>query len=257
MKELIDILAEYGLSDKESKVYLSMLELGPASVQDIAKKAGVNRATTYVMIEALKKRGLMSTFEKGRKTVFVAESPDKLKRLADTELHAAQEKEDRLASMMPNFMALFNSSSQEKPAIRFFEGEEGFKDVRNMYAQTKDEMLCFLAVDEAVEEYNKRVDEQGRIELNNNLRGRNIVAIKQGSKLPWVNLKNFPTREIPYSDFPFSGEVIFFDGNKVTLDVMKTKPIIFLIESKEIYNLLRAMFESAWKVGKPIDSENK
>lgn len=257
MKELIDILAEYGLSDKESKVYLAMLELGPASVQDIAKKAGVNRATTYVMIETLKKRGLMSTFEKGRKTVFVAESPDKLKRLADTELHAAQEKEDRLASMMPNFMALFNSSSQEKPAIRFFEGDEGFRAVREMYAQTKDEMLCFLAIDETGASYSSRVDDQRRIELNNKLKGRNIVALKPGVQMPWINMENWPTREIPYADFPFSGEVIFFDGNKVTLDVMKAKPIIFLVESQEIYKLLRAMFESAWKIAKPIEAENK
>lgn len=257
MKELIDILAEYGLSDKESKVYLSMLELGPASVQDIAKKAGVNRATTYVMIEALKKRGLMSTYEKGRKTVFVAESPDKLKRLANTELHVAQEKEDRLASMMPNFMALFNSSSQEKPAIRFFEGEEGFKGIRELYAQSKTELLSFLAIDEPQRALSK-VDEERRIELNNKLRGRSIWGVKSGIEKPWVNLTNWPTREIPYEDFPFTGEIIFFDDDKVSLNVVKTKPIIFLIESKEIYTLLRAMFEFIWTRAKAIETfENK
>ena len=102
MKELIERLAEYGLSDKESLVYLAMLELGPASVQDIAKKAGVNRATTYVMIEALKRRGLMATFEKGKKTMFVAESPDVLKKLTDQEKKAIQEKENRLQEALPS-----------------------------------------------------------------------------------------------------------------------------------------------------------
>ena len=60
--ELKNGLKELGFSEKESEVYLAMLELGPAAVQDIAKKAGVNRSTTYVMIESLKRRGLISTY---------------------------------------------------------------------------------------------------------------------------------------------------------------------------------------------------
>jgi sugar-specific transcriptional regulator TrmB len=71
-------LAELGLAAKEADTYLAMLELGPASVQDIAKKAGINRTTTYVMIEGLKKHGLVSTFERGKKTLFSAENPEQL-----------------------------------------------------------------------------------------------------------------------------------------------------------------------------------
>ncbi|OHE33815.1 MAG: hypothetical protein A3J94_16070 [Syntrophus sp. RIFOXYC2_FULL_54_9] len=65
MDELKKQLEHLGLSDKESKVYLAALELGPTPVQDISHKAHVNRATTYVMIESLSARGLMSTFQKG------------------------------------------------------------------------------------------------------------------------------------------------------------------------------------------------
>ena len=39
-------LQKIGLSEKEAKVYLAALELGQASVQNIARKAEVNRATT-------------------------------------------------------------------------------------------------------------------------------------------------------------------------------------------------------------------
>ena len=44
------------LSEKEAAVYLAALQLGWVPVQDIAKLSKVNRATTYVMIESLKKR---------------------------------------------------------------------------------------------------------------------------------------------------------------------------------------------------------
>jgi len=54
---LIQELQKLGLSDKESKVYLASLELGPAPIAAIAKQASVNRPTTYVIIESLIKKG--------------------------------------------------------------------------------------------------------------------------------------------------------------------------------------------------------
>ena len=78
MDELKKELEHLGLSEKESRVYLAALELGPSPVQDISHKAHVNRATTYVMIEALSARGLLSTFQKGKKRFYAAESPDRL-----------------------------------------------------------------------------------------------------------------------------------------------------------------------------------
>ena len=74
-------LQHLGLSEKEARVYIASLELGADTAQHIAQKATINRATTYVQIEALKKKGLMSEFEKGKKTLYVVESPDRLQSL--------------------------------------------------------------------------------------------------------------------------------------------------------------------------------
>ena len=53
-------LQELGLSEKEARVYLALFELGPSVVSGLAKKAGINRSTTYVILETLAKRGLVS-----------------------------------------------------------------------------------------------------------------------------------------------------------------------------------------------------
>ena len=63
-------LIELGLSEKEASVYLASLELGASSVQKISQQAKINRATTYVIIESLSKKGLMSTMEKAGKIFF-------------------------------------------------------------------------------------------------------------------------------------------------------------------------------------------
>jgi len=85
MKALLRELEKLGLSDKEAAVYLASLELGPSPVQVISRKAEVNRATTYVMIEVLLQKGLMSTFDKGKKTMYTAEKPERLHRIVHHE----------------------------------------------------------------------------------------------------------------------------------------------------------------------------
>jgi sugar-specific transcriptional regulator TrmB len=245
MKNLKECLAEYGLSDKESNVYLAMLELGPASVQDIAKKSGVNRATTYVMIESLKRRGLMSTFDEGKKTMFVAESPERLKRLIEKDMSVIQEKENRLKEAMPTFLALFNSSSEEKPNVRFFEGEEGLRTVREIYLQTRGEILTITAIDEDASNASK-IDESQRMFLTRQLRGRTIVALKNGVQLPIYNKENWQVKFIPYEQNPFFGEMTLFD-DKVAIILPKAKPIVFLFENKQTRDMLKAMFEFMWR----------
>ncbi|MDD2785396.1 MAG: helix-turn-helix domain-containing protein [Patescibacteria group bacterium] len=251
MKELINRLSEYGLSEKESSIYLAMLELGPASVQDIANKSGVNRATTYVTMEALKRHGLMSTFEKGRKTMFVAESPEHLKRLSSAELRAAQEKADRLQQSLPQFMALFNSASETKPVVRFFEGEEGLITCREMLGQCKEEVLNFVALDENNLAMSK-IDERGRLFLTSRSHGRIIVALKPGIEMTKLDKRMWRVREVLYESFPFTGDMLLSEG-KIFVFVMKEKPRVFLLESKEVYGMLKTMFELIWQEAEPME----
>lgn len=46
---LIKSLLEYGLTDREAVVYLSLLELEVASANEIAKNAGIKRSSAYVV----------------------------------------------------------------------------------------------------------------------------------------------------------------------------------------------------------------
>ncbi|MFZ6015880.1 MAG: TrmB family transcriptional regulator [Patescibacteria group bacterium] len=251
MKELKDFLAEYGFTDKESSVYLTMLELGPASVQDIAKKAGVNRATTYVMIESLKRRGLMSTFEQGKKTMFVAESPERLKRLIENDMQIVHAKEKHLQDLLPSFLGLYNAASEERPNVKFFEGEEGFRASRDWYLKAQGEFFEFVSVDENMMRLSN-LDEDKRMSISNNKKGRIIAGIKSGIQMPKYNSANWPTRTVPYEMCPFNGELIGFD-DKITITIFKTKPLVYLIHDKDTYSMMRAMFELIWQNAKPLE----
>ena len=51
---IITELEKTGLTENEAKVYLAALELGETTVIRLAKKAGIKRPTTYLVVDSLK-----------------------------------------------------------------------------------------------------------------------------------------------------------------------------------------------------------
>ncbi|MDP2951052.1 MAG: helix-turn-helix domain-containing protein, partial [bacterium] len=71
-------LTTVGLSDKQAVVYLALLELGPSTVSEVARKAGINRTTGYDILEMLVSFGLVSPLGKGKVQKYVTENPEKI-----------------------------------------------------------------------------------------------------------------------------------------------------------------------------------
>src|SRR3989344_276954 len=67
-----ELVKTLGLSEGELSVYLAALELGQANIQDISRKSGTKRASTYNFIDALKERQLISEIKKGRRKLYSA-----------------------------------------------------------------------------------------------------------------------------------------------------------------------------------------
>lgn len=248
MNDLKSKLIEFGLSDKEANVYLAMLELGPSSVQDIAKKAGVNRATTYVMLESLKRRGLMSSVERGKKLVFAAESPEHLLHLVKDEIRDVEDKRERLEDAMPNFMGLFNAI-EDKPKVRYFEGEEGAgacRDVIHELSKGGHPWRQFIHIDKALNEVHGKYETERAKLGSGKYHVRVLYSIDEGLK-PNPAGTNFELRRIPVGIIPsFNGEFDIFDTFIVVV-TNKTRPIAVIIESEDVAKLFQSFFDLAWK----------
>jgi sugar-specific transcriptional regulator TrmB len=241
--ELKKSLLELGFSDKEGEVYISMLELGPASVQDIAKKAGVNRSTTYVMIESLKRRGLLSTFERGKKIYFSAESPEKLKLVMQDEIADVKAKQARMEAALPRLQAIFNAHA-DKPHVRYLEGEHALMQVRNEIVESRSPHWEFYSVDEALMQ-TTRIAHAERIEATKKMTGRALFTIKPGFEVPYFDDTGVEIRTLPYDAFAFSGDLALV-GNRVYLLSMKTIGAVIIIENEEMAEIIRTLYEAAW-----------
>src|SRR3989344_3615135 len=125
---ILKSLIEFGLSEKEAKVYLALLELEVAQVSEIAKSANINRSSTYVVLEALKSKGLVSTSEDKKVQQYVAISPEMLLQEAKDRANKAEEMKNNISNIVPELKALFKDTKQ-KPKIKVYEGKEAVKQI--------------------------------------------------------------------------------------------------------------------------------
>jgi len=236
-------LKEIGMAEKEAKVFLASLELGSSAVQEIAKKADINRATTYVIIEKLMKKGLMSSVEKGKKTYFQTEDPKRLLKLMEEQEEGLKRKEEEFKKYLPELETLFNIA-EEKPKVRFFEGKEGLITIKEDYFKAKDKnVLGFFALNEersvfSGEERENAIQER----ITKKIKFKFIYTDKEEKK----DDPNFTfSRFIPEDKFPLSSSFIIYD-DKVAIVSLKGKLVGVIIENKEITNTFKSIFELAW-----------
>ncbi|MDP3770588.1 MAG: helix-turn-helix domain-containing protein [bacterium] len=121
MNNLIETLTHAGVSEKEAHIYLAALELGEATVQQLAAHAQLKRTTMYPLIDALVKIGILQQTKRKKKTWYLAASPKYLvqrARESTAQLEHAQEiLEQRQRIISP------------KPRVSFLYGSAGFKQI--------------------------------------------------------------------------------------------------------------------------------
>jgi sugar-specific transcriptional regulator TrmB len=117
-------LEEIGLSEKESQIYLALLQVDSESIQDLAKRTEINRTTVYPVLETLEKKGLVSEVQKGKKVEYVAAPPERLETFVERQKVVLEERAERLKDIIPQIKSIQRESG-EKPIVKYFEGREG------------------------------------------------------------------------------------------------------------------------------------
>jgi len=242
-------LQNLGLSEKESRVYLASLELGPSPVQAIAKKALVNRATTYVMIESLIQRGLISSVKKGKKTLFISESPEHLKHFIQKELSRVEEKRKLLDTILPHLSSIIDSTS-EKPKVEMFEGLDGLREIHEDILEhgpqkatidniaSVDDARELVLFDEVANHWEKMAGRKIKVRAI-------LTQSSSAEKIPEKLKHMWEERFVPKEKFSFHGELVIY-GDKVAALAYRGRIIGAIIESHEIAHTLRCLFQLAW-----------
>ena len=72
MENLNYVLEKAGLNRRETALYLALLQMGPSSILNIARKADMKRPTAYLVIDELMKKGLVAEVPKEKKKKYIS-----------------------------------------------------------------------------------------------------------------------------------------------------------------------------------------
>ncbi|HVY67328.1 MAG TPA: helix-turn-helix domain-containing protein [Patescibacteria group bacterium] len=240
------LLKNFGLNDKETAVYLALIELGSAPVRAVADRARVNRGTAYDILKALAGQGLVAFSEAKTRQYFTAEPPEKL-------LKALEEKQAALAAVagqirdgLPELKSLY-AKQGGRPAFRFYEGVKGIKsileDVLDSLQGAADRTYYVYSsaslrgdVYQAMPEFSKRrVQKKIKVKTIAFGEGGQLVGLDERK---WLKLSG-GSPEATY-EILYAGKVAHISQGSTL------SPIAVLIENEEIYRTQKMVFEFVW-----------
>lgn len=243
-----EVLNQIGLEEKEAKVYLAALELGPTTIQDITRKSGINRTTVYQALKNLKAQNLASQTIAGKRKLILASDPASLKQ-------NIKRKEYLLNSIFPELITLSNLNPV-KPKIRFYEGREGHREIYRETLKSKDKTLYWISP------INTQMETIGEDFLDFYIKERVakkifIKLIQKTSPTAPAKYNNPATFKKELKDVRYLPQemdlpnIIAIFENKVAVMSTQKEGFGFIIESADYTKSMKVFYELLWNISKP------
>lgn len=239
-------LEAVGLTEKQAKVYVAALFLGPAAVQRIAEQAEVNRATTYVILAELADMGLVSETTEGKKTVFVAEPPEAIDRYLGAMEKEIDDRKSQLKGVMKELNEVNRSEiADDAPVVRFFKGPEAARSVSaylKRKAKRNETVYSISDADEVMKLFPEILTQTPMQRKKKNISSKIFYSgsvdvrddIESGRRAKKLGEKA-------------RGDVNIYSDRMTILSYRGDDSVGVIIESKEIVAVMRQLFELAWE----------
>lgn len=259
--------AEYaralGLTENELQFYLTLLKLGPSSIQRVTKEMNIFRSSGYVLSDSLIQKGLISKQQKSQGQLLIPEPPKALKDLLTTKEKEIGRVKKEITDDLPTLTSLFQAN-QSDPVIKVYEGVEGLKRVHEDILDTGETMYCYPRIDTAIQV----LSDEFQLEF---IRQR----VKRGIKAIGITLQTPASKDIldrskaigeacgvgpkclreiralpDHLQEMITGEKILY-GNKVAYLTYDKKVLAVVLEHPEIVQVEKKHFDILWRVSLP------
>jgi sugar-specific transcriptional regulator TrmB len=247
ISHLQNILKDIGLSEKEAATYLANLEIGTNTANLIARNARLSRTTTYSVLLSLKKKGLVSSYERSGVQYFTALSGSEL---VSNVRHEMMKKVQLVESVLPQLEVL-HFSHVKPPKVQYFEGLEG---IQHIYEDTLQrdvpEKLAYSSIPEIT-------DPLLQTFIHNYLEKRKEKKLKVRAIFPDTPAARVSAKDdnnvlrisrfAPPNTHLFKSEINIYENKMAIMSLVPPHYHGVIIESPEIAETQRAIFELAWE----------
>src|SRR3989344_3175847 len=233
-------LEKLGFSVNESKVYLTLLKLGPSLAGKIAKEANLDRSSTYNALKLLMERGIIATVHETKRTIFVPSSPKKI-------LDYFKEKEEIAKNIIPSLEERYKTK-QKSQSIYHFKGYKGLKTIFQNMLDSLDKGEEYLVIGSEGQFSEKMPYFSPIFRKQKELKKiKTKILIREGRKRTSKG-KYTEYRQIPST--VISPATINIYKNKVAIFIWEDEPQAVLIENEKVSESFKNYFDFMWKHAK-------
>lgn len=250
-------LTDLGISEREAKLYLAMLEYGEVTANEMLRITGVQRSKIYSILSRMVVHGLCHERIEGRYRFFTAIPPQEVKAALQREWDA--EHQHRMDSAENIFDKLENSylANHSKPALQTVEIIRNFANIHNRYLQlmndVQTEVLAYVRPPVAAT--TKRAQEiqfkAQQAAIDRGVVLRSLFSLKHlgGVDQEWEKLGENDLMRVA-DNLPI--KLFVFDGTKalVGLPSISENPdnfFMLFVEDPGFCQVLGEAFEENWK----------
>ncbi len=227
------ILLEIGLSEKESEVYLALLQTGSTTTDNIRQITKIERTNIYKILQKLEERNYVTSIMEDRKKMFQAKHPRFI-------LQQLKQQEQDLLSELPKFEKILPPLPTTN--INIFRGEKGLKALGNeiltttkSYAVLGDQGLLQKVLPYYSHQFLKKIE---KMEIK-----EQVIANKNTKvlKSKYSEIRYLDEINIPATTVILEKSIILVDWSE---------PCAIKIDNQNLANSYRTHFQKLWSIAK-------
>ncbi|MES2135193.1 MAG: helix-turn-helix domain-containing protein [Patescibacteria group bacterium] len=247
-------LVNFGLSEKEARAYLALLELEVATAHEVADKAELNRSSTYVVLESLQARGLTSISGGEKIKKYVVVPPEQLARIAQQTANEKLQIQKSIEHLLPDLKLLYGGN-KKRPHVRIFEGKAGFV---NSFEETLEMKEKVIRIVSSTDKIQNTLPEY----LPSYVKRRMELGIAMHGIHPYTEQADYLRKNVTHIDdaqlispekWHFMSDFAVFDN---TVGFMLHDELISIhIDSPTIADAMKKIFDLAFEEAKRLNIE--
>lgn len=243
-----------GFSPIESRIYLALIEAGPLTISELARRAGVERTALYRLLPHLTERGLIEELLEQKSKRYEAASPNIIEKIV-----AGQK--DRVETLDKNFskfvQELDSRTGRRETKTRYYRGVEGIKQILWNETKAKGPIVAYTYrnLEEVVgvkyfRKYAAEI-EKNRLTMRD-LRSDAFLASMKEPKFVRIHIEGGTWRYLPDKILHLTHNMDIYDETTAIYYWEDNDVFGIEIQNKQIADTQRSIFEALWKIAKKL-----
>jgi sugar-specific transcriptional regulator TrmB len=259
-KEIKNELIKFGLSEKQALIYLLLVQHGELRIQEISNLAGVPRSSVYENLKVLFKLELVEKIVDDKFVIIRAYAIGSIKHGLNEKLINLQGQLSKLDHLEKSISLLPKLNSSKPTIVRYYKDVAGARQLMWNTLNAKDTVLVYSGWGRSSyvgmkfyksfvsESYDRQIQEKVLVNPTSHV----LESIRKYTGTSTARTAIEDIRALNSQDVFMKGETFIYNNIFAQIYLKDEEINGFEIESSSFVETQRSIFETLWKISKPV-----